>query len=80
MVKKLKAYKVLRKKEFATKTNLKTQLISLKNKLNLIESTFPQEEPSKTIKKREKRIQQKETQDLQSELEDIQSKLSKLGK
>jgi len=78
LVKKIKAYKILRRKELITKNNLKTSLSSLKSKINLIESTFPQEESKITIHKNKK--EEKSSSNIQSELEDIKSKLAELGK
>ncbi len=81
-LRKVKNYRILRKKEITSKNKLKTQLTSLKSKLNLIESTFP--EPETKIKKseRKERISKKDKErglDLHNELQEIKSKLARLG-
>jgi hypothetical protein len=78
-VKKVKSYKILRKKEIASKNKLKMNAKSLNSKLNLILSTFPEEEGKpKSSKKRKKRKDEKENQDIKEELDEIKEKLSKL--
>jgi len=79
IIKKMKNYKVLRKKEIQTKTSLKSELSALKSKINLIQSTFPQEEAPVKINNKTTSLETKKSQNLQTELEDIKSKLAKLG-
>jgi hypothetical protein len=78
MRKKLKEYKLLRKRELTLKKKLKTALSSLKIKMNLVLSTFPEEDREMPKPKRRKR---EGTQDnnLQNELEAIKKKLAKLN-
>ena len=87
----IKTYGLLRKKEFAMKNKFRLDLAALKIKINLIESTFPeQEETAKkrtilTMKKsgeKNKKVhtnKKKKKDEIQAELDDIKNKLSKLG-
>jgi|SRR3989344_5318864 len=78
-IKKIKTYNFLRKKEIAAKNELKTSLLSLKSKISLIQSTFPEENLQKLkIKNQTKKIEKKNPKNLQSELEEIKKKLEKL--
>ncbi len=78
-VKRVKNYKILRKKEKIKKTKLKTALTELKTKLKHIQSTFPKEESNISIpKKRKSKLIEQEKTNIQIELNDIQSKLAKL--
>ena len=78
-VKRIKSYKLLRKKELAAKNKLRISTKELNSKIDLILSTFPDEngEP-RTPKKRKKRKVEEEKQDIKEELEEIQAKLAKL--
>ncbi|GAI51275.1 unnamed protein product [marine sediment metagenome] len=77
--KKVKTYKLFRKKEIAVKNKLKTALKNLKTKINQIEKTFPEDKQKPiTSKKREQDIKKKKKQDIKQELEEIQSKLERL--
>ncbi len=80
IVKRVKSYKVLRKRELTNKNKIKTLSKSLNTKLNLLLSTLPDEngEP-RTVKKRRKKKKQEEKEDLTEELADIEKKLAKLG-
>tara|TARA_Y100000310_G_scaffold343363_1_gene450623 strand:- start:1962 stop:2288 length:327 start_codon:yes stop_codon:yes gene_type:complete len=78
IIKRLKNYKLLRKKEFTTKSKLKTATTSLKSKVNLIISTFPNESDEIITPKKIQRRIKPETQNLTQELEDIKAKLAKL--
>ena len=82
LMKRLRNYRLLRKKEFTTKNKLKSDLTTLRNKLNLIISSFPVEESKVKIhikhdmslrRRRERR------EEIQNELEDIKTKLARLG-
>ena len=78
MIKRLKAYKLLRKKEILTKVKLKSHMNSLKAKVNLMKSTFPKQGTEEVqLKKRE--VEKGPSKEIQKELEDIQKKLAKLG-
>ena len=78
--KNLSKYRILRRKEFALKNKLKTNITSLKAKLNLLLSTLPKDEGTTEIKKtnQRKKEQKRQESNLSSELEDIQAKLAKL--
>jgi hypothetical protein len=78
ILKKLKNYKILRKREFITKNKLKNTTTTLKSKINLILSTFPKEPEEIVAPKRIKRKERQETQNITKELEDIKEKLAKL--
>lgn len=78
ILKALKAYKDLRKKEFIEKNKLKTNLTSLKNKIKLIKTEFPKPEPMprtitriKGIKKHTKRTLQQEVNEIREKLEGL---------
>ena len=77
IIKKIKEYRRLRKKEMVTKNKLKTSLATIKTKINLFESTFPKQE--RQIVKKTKQQKTKHEKDLQQELEEIQKKLSRLN-
>ena len=77
-IKRIKEYKKLRKKELTTKNKLKTTATSLKSKLNLILSTFPDEKGKPRTPQRTRRKKREEKEDLTKELEDIEKKLSRL--
>jgi hypothetical protein len=77
--KKVRNYKVLRKKEIATKTKLKTAITSIKTKINHLQTLLPDQDIKiSKHKTRKTRIQKQEKQSIQKELEDIQGKLEKL--
>tara|TARA_Y100000310_G_C20323063_1_gene641698 strand:+ start:210 stop:536 length:327 start_codon:yes stop_codon:yes gene_type:complete len=76
--KRVRNYKVLRKRELLTKTKLKTNLKLLKTKINSLKASFPKEEEpmeTKTIKKRSK---ERKNKDISKQLKDIEEKLGKL--
>ena len=79
MIKKMKNYKTLRKKEIQTKIRLKAELSALKSKINLIQSTFPHEQAPVKINKSKTTAELKQSRNFQAELDDIKSKLAKLG-
>tara|TARA_Y100000310_G_C20169144_1_gene572789 strand:- start:247 stop:576 length:330 start_codon:yes stop_codon:yes gene_type:complete len=76
--KSLSSYKKLRKREFALKNKLKTNITSLKSKLNFLLSTFPKDQGDPNIQKTKQREQETEEKNISNELEDIQAKLAKL--
>jgi hypothetical protein len=77
--KKIRNYKVLRKKEFVQKNKLKTLFKTLKPKLNLFENSLPEGVESKKIKRKKSRVIEKaETADIQDELNEIRDKLAQL--
>lgn len=72
-------YKMLRKKEFTLKNQLKTSMISLRTKLNLLSSMFPETPRSQIIHRAPKvEKENKQEKDLSEELKDIQAKLARL--
>lgn len=79
IVKRLKQYKILRKRELATKTTLKSSLANLNTKIDLIESTFPEEEDKPRVDKRKRRLAKDERKNFEEELDDIRDKLAKLS-
>ncbi len=80
MLRMLKSYETLRKKEFSEKNKLKINLTSLKAKTKLIKLTFPEQESK--IKKQTKTISIKKQnrKNLQKEVEEIKEKLKRLSK
>ena len=76
ILKKLKSYKAIRRKELLARSKLKTQFHIIKTNINLIQSTFP-EHQSEGIKIKNK-IEKEHKQDIQNELEDIKQKLAQL--
>lgn len=80
-------FKNLRKKEFESKNKIKSSMAALRSKINLIQSTFPEEENLRIkdiIKHIKPKInartkEEKENISYQQELEDIQRKLQRLG-
>jgi len=79
IVKRLKQYQILRKRELATKTKLKLALANLNTKIDLIQSTFPDEGNQPKVDKRKRRITKEERKNFQEELDDIRDKLAKLS-
>lgn len=78
IVKRLKQYKILRKRELAIKTKLKSAIANLNSKISLIQSTFPEEDKPK-VDKRKKRIAKEERKNFEEELKDIKDRLAKLS-
>ena len=77
-LRKLKAYKVLRKKELLKKSKLKTNLNVLRTKINLMQSFFPAEAKELNVPKKLTKKEKKERIDINKELEEIRNKLAKL--
>jgi hypothetical protein len=71
-------YKLLRKKEFILKNQLKTSVNSLKTKLNFLLSTLPPPPNPIIMHKAAKKENSKHEKDLSEELKEIQAKLAKL--
>ena len=78
--KRVRNYKVLRKRELTTKTKLKANLKSLRTKIKALQTSFPHEEDSieKIIIK--KRAQKRKDNDIKEQLKDIEKKLDNLNK
>ena len=83
IIKKARNYRLLRKKEVVLRNKFRVDLSSIKAKINLIFSTFPEEEKHKRKKKEGRKKEKKEKKefsgDLQKELEEIHRKLEQLG-
>ncbi|MFA5259322.1 MAG: hypothetical protein WC979_04415 [Candidatus Pacearchaeota archaeon] len=88
LIKRIRNYNILRKKELALKAKIKQEIGFLKSKINLIISTMPKEAsekktlPVETIVKVKKEVspfKEKINKDLQKELDEIKAKLAKLG-
>ena len=79
----MKNYSVLRKRELDTRNKLRTNISLLKTKINLSLSNLPKEgikpKLESKIQKVKKIVKQEEKSDFQKELEEIQAKLAKLG-
>jgi len=80
VLRKFKNYKLLRKKETATRNKIKTTLTSLRAKASVIQSSFPAEEAKKVkrTKPHERKRESQGHQGIQNELEEIRSKLAQL--
>jgi hypothetical protein len=74
----IRNYKQLRKKELLLKNALKIALKTFEIKINLLKSTFPEEEKPKMPKIRMKKVDRLHRDRLQSQLEEIREKLSRL--
>lgn len=82
MVKCLRNFKALKNRELELRNNIKTEIVSLKEKIKSVESSLPQD----LIKKEEQKFQQEKKKtkpnpesDLQRELAEIKAKLARLG-
>lgn len=80
LMKKIRNYRLLRKKEIATKNKLKSHLTSFKNQLNSIQKSFPEHDIKDSIKKSIKKQKQKKELDISDELHEIEAKLRALEK
>ena len=78
MIRALKAYKMLRKKEFIEKNKLKTCLTSIKIKIKLFESKLPKPAPMPKVQTKIKGIKKHDKKSLQQELKNIKEKLEGL--
>ncbi len=78
---KISRFRFIRKEELAVKNILKTEVSSLKEKINRLQSYFPEEEIKPLIKKIDKRKAKAKThfKSLDQELDYIRKKLSELG-
>lgn len=78
---KISRYNFHRKEEFKAKNLFKTQISSLKEKINHLQSCFPEEEIKPVIKKTDKRrtIIKPRFKNHDQELDYIKKKLSELG-
>lgn len=80
IIRKIKAYNFLRKREFAAKKEFKKTISSLKSRVNSVEATFPEQDlKKKKMSKVIKKIRKKERSNLKNELDEIKKKLERLG-
>jgi hypothetical protein len=79
ILKEIRAHQILRKKNAALKSKLKNSFSELRLKINLLTSTFPEEEKTPIkIESREIKKDKKHKEDIQSQLEEIKNKLARL--
>ena len=83
VLRKIKNYKLLRKKENALKNKIDVDLASVRTKLNLLFSTFPEDQIKKIPKEKitDKRRKKEKTKfdSIEQELEEIKKKLGNLS-
>lgn len=82
IIKKIRAFKLLRRKEFSVKAEIKKSLDSFKKELIRIGDALPEDEEveSKKLKSIKKIVNKnKRDKDLESELDEIKEKLARLG-
>ena len=83
VIKRIRAYKLLRKKEFSLRRKIKSNLTSVKSRINLVISTFPKDAIKSPKKHKSARITveklvKEPRSDIQRELEEIKRKLARL--
>jgi len=79
ILKKLKNYKIERKRELILKNKLKKQLASLRTEINNIGTFLPSEEAEKQVKKKKKQTAEvRKKENIETQLREIQEKLAKL--
>jgi hypothetical protein len=76
--KRVRNYKLLRKKELAMKNFLRRCLRELRMKISSEESTLPEEEEPIKIKTIKRGIEKRKQEDIQNQLAEIQEKLERL--
>lgn len=76
--KKVRNYKLLRKKELAMKNFIRRCLRELRMKINSEETTMPQEEEPMKIRIIKKSIEKRKQADIQYQLKEIEEKLERL--
>ncbi|MDD5191735.1 MAG: hypothetical protein PHH54_03605 [Candidatus Nanoarchaeia archaeon] len=76
--KRVRNYKLLRKKELAMKNFIRKCLRELRMKINSEKSTMPQEEEPMKIMTIKKGIEKRKQADIQYQLKEIQDKLERL--
>ena len=79
IVRKMKAYRMIRKKEIASKNKLRIELGKLRKHMDSLEKQLPAE-GIKEDKRKNKPKKVEESRNIDSELIDIKRKLAKLGK
>jgi len=78
-LRKIRAYKILRRKEIAQKNKLKTLISSLKFNIESLQGILPTKQ-KQGIKKVKERIFKDARKEFSEELEDIKKKLEKLNR
>ena len=73
----VKAYRILRKKELVVKQKMKSEMTALRMKIGLILSSFPRGEGKVKVEK--KVIEEVGERDMRGELDDIRMRLERLG-
>jgi hypothetical protein len=79
VVKKIRAYKIVRKKELSYKNGLRIKMKALNKKINSIYSSFPEEYMPKKKRVKKKVKETEMPKDIHDELEEIKRKLEKLS-
>ena len=77
ILKRLRSYRLLRKKEFVLRTELKAHFATLHTKVNSSCSSLPEYFPA-SVEKKFTSAHPRESHDIQKELEDIRAKLQRL--
>ncbi len=79
LLRRLRNYKVSRKRELILKARLKRELFELKSRVHAIEGFFPSEESEEAIKSKARGLrEEKRNKDIDSQLEEIREKLARL--
>jgi hypothetical protein len=76
--KRVRNYKLLRKKELAMKNFIRRCLRELRMKISYNESTLPDEEEPIKVKTIRKSIENRKNEDIKKQLDEIQEKLARL--
>lgn len=80
ILRKMSAYKLLRKKEQGNSNKIKTSVAAMRSKINALESTFPTDKkPKRKRERREIKAPRKYGRGLQRELDEIKRKLARLN-
>jgi len=81
LLKKIKNYKIFRKRELILKGKFKKQLSELKHNLNEINHFFPEEKTEQEIDiiRKKEEIENKYNKDIEAQLREIKEKLARLS-
>lgn len=79
ILKRLKNYKILRKRELILKGKLKNSLSLLSSEINQIQSHLPESEDELGIKREITEQETERDKNIESQLQEIREKLAKLG-
>ena len=80
IVRKMKAYRMIRKKEMAGKNKLRIEIGKLRKSMDNVEKHLPTEDIKKDKRKNKKSNVEETSRNLDNELLDIKRKLASLGK